>query len=215
MTGTPPHSPPASTNPPGPSRSLTGTDLAVLAHALITTRQTILPRRLQEPGPTPEQIQAIFEAAAAAPDHGELLPWRFVVVGAARRSELGAVFAAALRERDPLASEADCARAHDKALRGPFLALAIVDLERREPDIPPPERLVSLGAALQNALLMAHSLGLASSLTSGHAMESLALRQWLALRPDEHVVCCLNLGTASRSKPAREHPKVQQFVTFL
>ncbi|GAB4215764.1 MAG: nitroreductase family protein [Rhodoferax sp.] len=187
----------------------------MLTQALITTRQTILPRRLQEPGPTPEQVQAIFQAVAAAPDHGELLPWRFVVVGAARRDELGTVFAAALRERDPQASEADCTRAHEKALRAPFLALAIVDLGPREPDIATPERLVSLGAALQNALLMAHSLGLASSLTSGHAMESQALRHWLALRDDEHAVCCLNLGTATRSKPARLHPQVHQFVTFL
>ena len=33
-------------------------------------------------------------AAAAAPDHEQLLPWRFVEIPRARRADLGAAFAA-------------------------------------------------------------------------------------------------------------------------
>ena len=47
---------------------------AGLADVLITSRQNISPKRLVEPGPSAEQIDQLFRAAAAAPDHGLLMP---------------------------------------------------------------------------------------------------------------------------------------------
>jgi len=42
---------------------------------------------LSEPGPTAEQLERLLQAAAHAPDHGRLKPWRFIAVnGAARES---------------------------------------------------------------------------------------------------------------------------------
>jgi nitroreductase len=61
--------------------------------ALIGSRQTVLPKRLVEPGPTAGQLEALLSLAAAAPDHGLLTPWRFIVVPAAQRHRLAEVFA--------------------------------------------------------------------------------------------------------------------------
>eukprot|EP01034_Spumella_vulgaris_P036661 gene36661-45223_t len=55
-------------------------DTAAMAAALIQSRQTILPKRLGAPGPNVVELAAILEAAAHAPDHGQLQPWRFVLV---------------------------------------------------------------------------------------------------------------------------------------
>ena len=71
------------------------------AQTLIASRQNISPKRLVEPGPDGSQLAAVFEAAAAAPDHGLLCPWRFVLVPAHRREDLAEVFALALLDRDP------------------------------------------------------------------------------------------------------------------
>ena len=54
------------------------------AAALMQHRQTILPRRLAQPGPDESQLDQIFRAAAAAPDHDERLPWRFVLIPASK-----------------------------------------------------------------------------------------------------------------------------------
>ena len=78
-TAKPADNPPALGHPRPP-------EVVELAHALIHTRQTILPKRLAEPGPDAAQLQAILGAAASAPDHHELLPWRFVVVPEAARA---------------------------------------------------------------------------------------------------------------------------------
>lgn len=188
---------------------------ASLALTLITSRQTILPKRLFEPGPNQEQINDLFNAAAAAPDHGEIGPWRFVLVPAARRADLGDAFAQALQQRDASATPEQLAQAREKALRAPFVALAIARLGPSQPDINTLERMVSVGAAIQNILLMAHALGFGASLTSGLAMQSPAMRQLLQLQDGEHAICCINVGTVQKRKPCRLRPTPDAFVSSL
>jgi nitroreductase len=193
----------------------TACDLAALALAMITSRQNILPKRLAAPGPTRAQVQAMFCCAAAAPDHGMVMPWRFVVVPPDRRVLLAEAFGQALLERDACATAEQVEQARDKAFRAPFLALAIARLGPCEPDIDPLERMVSVGAAIQNFLLCAHSQGFGSSLTSGQAMRSDAMRQLLQLADGEHAVCSINVGTVSTRKPARLRPDMSVFVSSL
>lgn len=188
---------------------------ASLALTLITSRQSILPRRLTDPGPTQAQINDMFIAAAAAPDHGEIHPWRFVVVSPSRRADLGEAFAQALLQRDANATSEQVAQAREKAFRAPFVALVVARLGPSDPDIDALERMVSVGAAVQNFLLMAHSLGFGAGLTSGQAMQSQALHQLLTLQEGERAVCCINVGTATKRKPARVRPAVSSFVSSL
>lgn len=189
---------------------------ADLTATLIHTRQQLAPRRLFAPGPDAAQIETYFLAAAAAPDHGQILPWRFVVVPAASRAALGEVFAQALKERDASASDKELAEARDKAHRAPFVALAVVRNEADDhPEIPLAERLISLGCAIQNLLLSANADGYGCGLVSGQAMQTPGMRQLFALHPNEQAVCFVAIGTADRRKPMRVRPQVSQFVTEL
>ncbi|MDP2679985.1 MAG: nitroreductase [Rhodoferax sp.] len=193
----------------------TDNDLAAFALTLITSRQNILPKRLAAPGPSDAQVNDMFLAAASAPDHGMVMPWRFVLVPSSRRAVLADAFGLALAERDASATPEQIEQAREKAFRAPFLALAIARLGPCEPDIAPLERMVSVGAAIQNFLLCAHSMGFGSSLTSGQAMHSAALRQLFALTEGEQAVCCINVGTVIKRKPARLRPDVAAFVSSL
>ena len=188
---------------------------AGFALTLITSRQNILPRRLAEPGPDAAQINDMFRAAAAAPDHGIVRPWRFVLVPQDKRALLAEVFARALQERDATATPEQLDQAREKAFRAPFLVMAIARLGVCEPDIDPLERMVSVGAAIQNFLLCAHSMGFGSSLTSGQAMRSAPLNQLFQLVQGEQAVCCINVGTVIKRKPARLRPDVSEFVSSL
>ncbi len=181
----------------------------------ITTRQNISPRRLVDPGPSEDQVKLMFRAAAAAPDHGEIRPWRFVLVPSDKRELLANVFAQALIERDENATAEQIEKAREKAFRAPFLALAIARLGSCEPNIDPLERMVSMGAAVQNFLLYAHSLGFGSGLTSGQALRSLPLRQLFQLSDGEQAVCCINVGTVAKRRPARLRPDGESFVSSL
>lgn len=204
----------AATDPAGAPAP--GADAWEFAKALIHSRQTVMPRRLQEPGPDAAQLQELLALAAAAPDHGQLTPWRFVVIAPAERGRLADAFALALTDRDPAVTEEQVLAAREKAHRAPLLMVVVACLGTRDPDIPAIERLVSIGAAVQNILLGAHALGFGSGLTSGKAMASTRLRALLGLPEGDVPVCCINIGTVARHKPRQgKRPAPQVFTSTL
>lgn len=186
-----------------------------VASELIQARQTVLPKRLLSPGPDAAQQHSILAAAAAAPDHGQLLPWRFIAVPAGQRERLAEVFAQSLLERDASATAEQAAQAREKAHRAPWLLLVVVDGSRGDPSVDLAERTLSAGCAVQNALLMATALGFGSALTSGKALKSASLRALFGLHADEHALCFLSVGTVRARKPARVRPAVAEFLSTL
>jgi nitroreductase len=178
------------------------TDLAELTLALIRSRHSVAPKRLSAPGPSAAQLQAVIEAAACAPDHHGLRPWRLVQIGDAQRDALADVFEACTRDRlaagvpPPEPTPADITRAREKAYRAPTLLLAVLCLGADDPEVPATERTLTLGAALMNLLLAAHGQGFAAMLTSGHAVRSARFARAFALAPQEQAVCFISIGTA-------------------
>lgn len=185
------------------------------AGALIHGRRTVLPANLAEPGPDAQQLQRILGAAAAAPDHHDLLPWRFVLIPPAAREALGEAFEAALRERDPCATPEQLAKAREKAFRSPVLLLAVARLSDDDHEIPPVQRLVSAGCAIQNMLLMATALGFGSSLTSGKALDSRVFRALFSLAEGEEALCFLSFGTVAGPRRNRARAPVERYVSEL
>lgn len=186
-----------------------------MAAALLQARQTILPKRLSEPGPSAAELQTIVGAAAHAPDHGQLLPWRLVCVPSAQRAVLAEVFAAALLARDGTATPEQLAQARDKAFRSPVLLLLVVDSLCGDPEIDLHERLLSAGCAVQNILLTATALGYGSALTSGKALKYAGLHTLFGLAEGEHAVCFVSLGTVQSRKKPRLRPMLADYFTTL
>ena len=112
-----------------------------VATALISSRQSYLPKRLFQPGPNQEQLDLLFSMAATAPDHNLTRPWRFVICPLECRGLLADAFAKALTERDPDATEQQIQDAMVKAHRAPLVMLAIVNARGTETDVPPSERI--------------------------------------------------------------------------
>ena len=195
------------------SESPDATDWADVVAEVIHARRTVLPKRLVEPGPSPEQWAALLQAAAAAPDHDQVQPWRLIRIESAQRAALGDLFAQALRERDPKASPEQLEQAREKAWRAPCLMLMVVDSGKGSPAIDLNERVLSAGCAVQNLLLLATAMGLGSALTSGKALKSPVLRQGLQLRETEHAICFVSLGTVSQHKPGKPRPDSASLVS--
>lgn len=190
-------------------------DATLWAETLIHSRHTTRPKRLLAPGPTAEQQAALLRAAAAAPDHDRLLPWRLVDIPDRERGALGEAFAQALQERDPHASPAELQQARDKAHRAPWLLLCVVRVRGGPAEIPAAERLLSAGAALQNMLLTATAMGLGSALTSGKALQSRALRGLFRLHDDEDATCFLSVGQVSQDRPPPPRPPIDTYYSRL
>ena len=191
-------------------------DVFALAETLIDSRRSVLPRHLVAPGPNRVQLDALLRLAAAAPDHGLLTPWRFIEVPSSQRDRLAETFAAALLDRDPAATPTEVAKARAKAYRAPLLLIAVACLGPRDPDIAPLERMISMGAALQNMLLGAHAMGFGAGLTGGQALASPRMRALCALADGEVAVCCVAFGTPTRrSLRAAPRPLPAQILSPL
>lgn len=192
----------------------------LIFHA-ITSRHSVSPKRLVEPGPSLVQIEQMIEAATCAPDHGLLRPWRFVSFGAEARPRLADVFEAALLERKADANEEERSRARAKAGRAPGLLGIIVRLDGDEAKQGNPfkERVIcddqyaSAGAALQNILLMAHSMGFAARATSGRAVRTEAFRTALGLAENEQFLCFVAIGTPKGPGKSNPRPSSKELIT--
>src|SRR5260221_4983662 len=88
------------TTPPSAPRARTcrsGSTVGGDALEVIRARRSI--GRLTEPAPSDAEPTQILEAAVAAPDHGELRPWRFVVLRGEAQDAFGEVLADAYLAR--------------------------------------------------------------------------------------------------------------------
>ena len=183
-----------------PSADAHAADLSRRLLSLIASRRSVAPKRLQPPGPDDGQLLQMVNAAACAPDHRGLRPWRLLRIADHQRAALADLFEACLRDRsgphDPAPSEPDVARSRDKAQRAPCLLLAVLKTTPDDPEVPLTERAVALGAALMNLLLAAHGLGFAAMLTSGRAVRSARFAQAMGLAADEQAVCFVAIGSA-------------------
>jgi nitroreductase len=179
-----------------------------IAEKLIHGRTHISPKRLGEPGPDASQKEIILLAANAAPDHGRMVPWRFIEIQGSSRSILGETFAQCLLDRDINATTIQLQEARDKAFRGPLLLLAVANYRDDGNDISRQEKLISLGCAIQNILLSAYASGFGSGLSSGRALQSERIRNLFQITENEEPICFITIGTVIKNKPNRIRPSL-------
>ena len=125
--------------------------------AAVQTRSSAA--RLAEPGPSPEDLDHLLQAAARAPDHGRLKPWRFIVLEGATREAFTAAAAEAKRARLPSMTAEQLAAEREKMSRSPTIVIVGCAVNRDHSKIPEIEQIVAVGAAAQNLFLAAHDLG--------------------------------------------------------
>jgi nitroreductase len=170
----------------------------------LTSRESVSPRHLGAPGPTPEEREAAFKAAMAAPDHGALRPWRFLVVEGDGLQRLGEVFAQAARRAKPDADPAVIESAREKALRSPLLIVAAAAVKHEGTKIPAIEQIIATGCATQNLLNAFHALGYGAMLVTGERAYDQGVKAALGLAEGDHIVAFMHVGTLSGERPEKK-----------
>lgn len=150
--------------------------------------------KLTEPAPDRAALERILAAGAHAPDHGKLAPWRFVVLGAKTRQQLGEAMAQGLLARDPHADAEQLQRERNKAGRAPCI-IAVAARITQPHKVPEIEQVLAVAAATQNMFLAAHALGYGVMWKTGAAAYSATVQQLLGLHADDHIVALLYVGS--------------------
>lgn len=171
----------------------------------ITGRHSVPAPFLTEPAPDAEAVARIVTAGSAAPDHGRLRPWRFLVIGGEARARMGEVFVDALRAREPDADEAAVEQERGRFLRAPMVVAVLVTLDPDHPKIPAVEQILSGGAAAQNMLLAARALGFGAKWVTGANAYDGRVKEALGGGPGDVIAGFLYLGTPSGEPPKVPH----------
>lgn len=149
------------------------------------------PWPLTEPAPDAAALDLVFAAAMRAPDHGQLRPWRFVIVRGEARAALGQVFARAARARDPYD---DGERFRAKAVAAPML-VALVAHVKAPHKVPESEQVLATGAAVMNMLNALHILGFGGFWATGVNAYDESVKAALGLGASDRLLGFLYMGT--------------------
>jgi nitroreductase len=178
----------------------------------LLSRRSVPPRWLGEPGPSAQEIEALLTAAARVPDHGKLVPWRFILIEGEARHRLGEVLATAFLADNPGADAEKVAAERERFTKAP-LVVAVVSRAAPHPKIPEWEQVLSAGAVCMNLLNAAAALGFGASWLSGWASFDRRVLDALGLSPDERVAGYVHVGTTKEKPTERDRPNLADIVT--
>src|ERR1700759_94614 len=102
--------------------------------------------KLTEPAPDADSLRIAFEAAARAPDHASMRPWRVHIIRGAARERFGPLLADVLQRSKPGATEDELKQAAAKALRAPMI-IVVSAVVKPSPKALPIEQVLTARAA--------------------------------------------------------------------
>jgi len=167
-------------------------------------------------GEIPDRImmENLFHAALRVPDHGQLRPWRFLLISGSGRERLGDLFAKAQRQDDPELSDVAVEKARQKPSRAPLI-IVIITTPKTHPKVPEIEQLLSAGASVQNMLVAAHAQGLGAMWRTGGMAYHPTVMDGLGLEENEKIVGFLYVGEISgKTRSAPELDAAQYFAAW-
>ena len=179
---------------------------------LLAMRRSLPLRALVAPGPSAAELDTMLAIAARVPDHGRLVPWRFIVLEGEARAEAGRRFDALYKAQNPDLPDAKAQMWRDYMMRAPVTVVAV---SRPDPAAKVPEfnQVLSAGAACMNLIAAATAMGYAAHWLlkwPGRDPEAAAL---LGVLPSERVAGFLHLGSPADVVADRPRPDMAAIVT--
>jgi nitroreductase len=179
---------------------------------LLKTRRSLKPVELVDPGPSATEIETLLTVASRVPDHGKLIPWRFIVFEGQARSAAGDVIAQAFRAKYPDAKPEHVDQERKRLTRAP-LVVAVVSRAAPHVKIPEWEQVLSAGAAAMSLVLAAHALGYGANwITEWYAYDRNALAA-LGVKDNEKIAGFIHIGTPMHPPEDRPRPPLSEIAT--
>lgn len=180
--------------------------------ALLETRRSLPLRALVEPGPDAPTLDRMLAIAARVPDHGRLVPWRFIVLEGDARSTAGDRLDTLYAEQNP---ELPPEKAHmwrDYLLRAPVTVVVVsrVDPAARIPEL---NQVLSAGAAAMNLVVAATAMGFSALWLLKWPGRDPAAAAVLGVGPAEKVAGFIHIGRPAARAEDRPRPRLDEVVT--
>jgi nitroreductase len=165
------------------------------------------------PGPDANQLDALLRSASRVPDHGKLVPWRFLLIRGAQHARLGLLLAETNQRKHPDTAPAALDKDRERFNFAPLIVAVIARIDEIQTKIPTQEQLLSAGCVAYNLLLGAQALGFGAQWLTGWAAYDADVAPALGLTSNERIIGFVHIGTASEPAPERMRPDLASLVS--
>ncbi|MER7466113.1 nitroreductase [Streptomyces sp. NPDC097981] len=175
----------------------------------------ILTRRSEQvlggASPGDDEFTYLVQGASAAPDHGRLRPWRWVLLRGDDRDALGRALA------DEDGADENTARQLTAKLRRAPLSAALVFSPHAGHRVPEWEQLAAASCMAHSLMLLLHARGYGSIWRTGRLARSGAACAALGLRDGERLLGSLDIGTPDPANVRARRPleDVSEHITLF
>jgi nitroreductase len=180
-------------------------------HSWIVSRRSI--DKLGDPGPSQVELSKILAAAGTVPDHGQLRPYRFVIVTGDGRAAFGQALAEAAKERKPETPEPKLEAMRAKALRSPTLVAIIASPKPGK--IETWEQVATASCTGYAIVLAANALGIGAVWKSVPFTRGKGITELFALGPTEEMLGWIHLGTPQKANDPRPPLDIATVTTLM
>ncbi|WP_295938253.1 nitroreductase [uncultured Xanthomonas sp.] len=171
----------------------------------LDARRSVPSKQLGEPGPDAETLLAMLRSAVRVPDHGKLVPFRFLRIAGPARQALGDILAARTLQRDPGAAPAAVEKDRERFAHAPVVIAVIACLQRGH-KVPEIEQWMTAGSVCFALLQAAQAYGFGAQWLTGWMAYDETVSARLRLAEHEHIAGFIHIGTARLDVPERERP---------
>lgn len=178
---------------------------------IITTRRSVSVKDMCAPGPSPEQVQTLLLAAHRVPDHGKLGPWRFVIFSGDARADFSRKLADIYKEENPDAADKILQFQAELLTRAP-LVIAVISTAAPHVKVPEWEQVLSAGAACQNILLAAHTMGFGAQWLTEWYGYNTKVHQLLGMEDHHRVAGFIYVGSYKDKPEERVRPSLEERI---
>ena len=159
-------------------------------------------------------IEKLLNAAAQAPNHHKVRPWRFAVFADAAREQLGEAMARMALTKNPAALPEALLAERKKALRAPVIIAVGVD-KPTGPKVSEIENVCAAASAVENLLLAAQASGLAAIWRTGPAALDAGVKALCGLALDQYLIGFVYVGYPLAETPPTARPGAEDRTIWV
>ncbi|HEY5794680.1 MAG TPA: nitroreductase [Bosea sp. (in: a-proteobacteria)] len=180
--------------------------------SMLKLRRSVPPQFLTAPGPDAAQLEELLTIASRVPDHGKLVPWRFIVFSGEGRAKAADVVAEAFRTRNPEARPEQIEFERNRLLHAPVI-VAVVSRAGPHVKIPEWEQELTAGAVCMTMLVAAQAMGFSGSWLTNWFSFDRGVLDAFGVAETERMAGFVHLGTATSVPADRDRPVLSTIVS--
>lgn len=154
----------------------------------------------------------MLTSAVRVPDHGKLVPFRFLHIHGPARHALGDALAGITVQRDPQASDATVEKDRARFSHAPDIITVIARLTPGH-KVPEQEQLLTAGSVCFALLQAAQAMGFGAQWLTGWMAYDASVARVLGLAEHERVAGFIHIGTPKMEAPERDRPDVAALLS--